>query len=237
MKTDYQGPLREGFVYMKKITQVPECDRPRERIRRLGPRALSDQELIAAIIGRGIPGMDVLAVAGEVAKELAKGRDCLTYEKMESIHGVGHVKAAQISACFELSRRYPEKDPGNIQRVTRPEDVLPLLDGLSLKKQEHFICITLNGAGEVIGNRTITVGLLNHSLVHPREVFADAITDRAASIICVHNHPSGTLEPSSQDLEVTKQLTDAGGILGIRVLDHLIVTKTGFLSMKERGFI
>ena len=122
-------------------------------------------------------------------------------------------------------------------KISRPEDALPLLQGIPGKKQEHFICITLNGAGEVLGNRIITVGLLNHSLVHPREVFADAITDRAASIICVHNHPSGTLEPSPQDLEVTRQLTEAGAILGIRLMDHLIVTKNGHLSMKERGYL
>jgi DNA repair protein RadC len=102
-------------------------------------------------------------------------------------------------------------------------------------KQEHFICITLNGAGEVIGNRTITVGLLNHSLVHPREVFADAITDRAASVICVHNHPSGSLEASTQDIMITRQLASAGEILGIRLLDHVIVTKQGHLSLKEKG--
>jgi DNA repair protein RadC len=222
---------------MKKMIHVPECDRPREKIRRLGPAALSDQELIAAIIGRGVRGSDVFSVAGELAKELRGGREGLTYEKMEAVHGMGPAKAAQMSACFELSRRYPEKDPGHVLRVTRPEDVITLLNGLEFKKQEHFICITLNGAGEVLGNRIITVGLLNHSLVHPREVFADAITDRAASIVCVHNHPSGTLEPSLQDLEVTRQLTEAGGILGIRVIDHLIVTKNGFLSMKEQGLL
>ncbi|HVP94862.1 MAG TPA: DNA repair protein RadC [Methanoregulaceae archaeon] len=221
---------------MKKMMNVPERDRPREKIRRLGPAALSDQELIAAIIGRGVRGTDVFSIAGELAKELRSGREGLTYEKMEAVHGMGPAKAAQLSACFELSRRYPEKDQGSI-RVTRPEDIINLLNGLEFKKQEHFVCITLNGAGEVLGNRIITVGLLNHSLVHPREVFADAITDRAASIICVHNHPSGTLEPSTQDLEVTRQLTEAGGILGIRVLDHVIVTRNGFLSMKERGLL
>jgi len=222
---------------MKKMVQVPEYDRPREKIRRLGPAALSDQELIAAIIGRGVRGTDVFSVAGELARELRSGRENLTYEKMESVHGMGPAKAAQISACFELSRRYPDKDPGKVLRVSRPEDVIAMLNGLEFKKQEHFVCITLNGAGEVLGNRIITVGLLNHSLVHPREVFADAITDRAASVICAHNHPSGTLEPSRQDLEITKQLTEAGAILGIRVLDHLIVTKNGFLSMKEKGFL
>lgn len=222
---------------MKKMKQLPEHDRPRERIRRLGPAALSDRELIAAIIGRGITGRDVLVIAGDVEKELVSGSKNLTYEKLEKIQGIGPTKAAQISACFELSRRYPVKTEETLHKINRPEDVLPLLNGISNKKQEHFICLTMNGAGEVIGNRTITVGLLNHSLVHPREVFADAITDRAASVICVHNHPSGTLEPSPQDLEVTKQLAEAGAILGIRLLDHLIVTKDGFLSMKERGYM
>ena len=122
-------------------------------------------------------------------------------------------------------------------KISTPADILPLVSFLSGKKQEHFICITLNGANEVIETRTITMGLLNHSLVHPREVFADAITDRAASIICVHNHPSGTLDPSSQDIAITRQLADAGTLVGIRLLDHLIITDSGWLSMKEQGLI
>jgi DNA repair protein RadC len=105
------------------------------------------------------------------------------------------------------------------------------------KRQEHFVCITLNGAGEVLDARIITVGLLNHSLVHPREVFADAITDRAASVICVHNHPSGSLEPSPQDIAITTQLKEAGLLLGIQLIDHIIVTKSGYLSLKERGLL
>jgi DNA repair protein RadC len=121
--------------------------------------------------------------------------------------------------------------------VTRPEDILPLVPTLATKAQEHFICITLNGAGEVLGNRIITVGLLNHSLVHPREVFADAITDRAASVICVHNHPSGSLEPSSQDIAITRQLKEAGALVGIPLIDHIIVSRTGHLSLRERGLL
>ena len=221
---------------MKKMIHVPECDRPREKIRRLGPGALSDKELIAAIIGRGVRGADVFSVAGELAKECDQGGKGLPMKKWKPSTGWGRKSSPDV-CLFRLSRRYPEKDPGQIIRVTRPEDVIILLNGLEFKKQEHFICITLNGAGEVLGNRIVTVGLLNHSLVHPREVFADAITDRAASIICVHNHPSGTLEPSTQDIEVTRQLIEAGGILGIRVLDHMIVTRNGFLSMKERGLL
>ena len=130
----------------------------------------------------------------------------------------------------------PDNKNGSL-KVTEPGHVLPLVEEIRGKKQEYFVCVTLNGAGEVLATRTVTVGLLNHSLVHPREVFADAITDRAASIICVHNHPSGSLEPSSQDIMITKQLIDSGTILGIRVLDHVIVTRQGYLSMRERGLI
>jgi DNA repair protein RadC len=152
--------------------------------------------------------------------------------------GIGPSKAAQIMACFELGRRYCAPAGGSI-KVTKPQDILPLplIAEMRDKRQEHFICITLNGAGEVLDSRTITVGLLNHSLVHPREVFADAITDRAASVICVHNHPSGSLEPSPQDIAITTQLMEAGLLLGIQLIDHIIVTKAGYLSMKERGLL
>lgn len=122
-------------------------------------------------------------------------------------------------------------------KILKPEDIIPVVTWLRDRKQEHFVCITLNGAGEVLNSRTITVGLLNHSLVHPREVYADAITDRAASIICVHNHPSGSLDPSSQDIAITRQIQEAGTLLGIQLLDHIIITKKGFLSMKERGLV
>jgi DNA repair protein RadC len=126
---------------------------------------------------------------------------------------------------------------GENVKITKPEDILPLIAEYRQKRQEHFICLTLNGAGEVLGNRVITVGLLNHSLVHPREVFAEAITDRAASIICVHNHPSGSLEPSSQDIAITNQLREAGSLIGIQLIDHIIVTKNGHTSMREKGLL
>ena len=150
------------------------------------------------------------------------------------MEGVGSAKAGQIVAGFELSRRCLIKEEN---KITSSTDVLPLVSDIINKKQEYFVCISLNGAGEVVGNRIITVGLVNHSLVHPREVFADVITDRAASVILVHNHPSGTLEPSKQDILMTKQLVEAGAILGIKVLDHLIVSKKGHLSMKEKGLL
>ena len=152
-----------------------------------------------------------------------------------AIKGIGPSKASQILACYEIGRRMYKSD--TIARVTKPEDILPLMTEIRQKRQEHFVCLTLNGAGEVLGNRIITVGLLNHSLVHPREVFAEAITDRAASIICVHNHPSGSLEPSSQDIAITNQLREAGSLIGIQLIDHIIVTKNGHTSMREKGLL
>lgn len=134
-----------------------------------------------------------------------------------------------------------KKSPGvfetNDLKITRPEDILPLLAPIRDHKQEHFISISLNGAGEIITSRIITIGLLNHSLVHPRETFRGAILDNASSIIIAHNHPSGSLEPSVQDIAITIQLKEAGNIIGISVIDHIIVTKDSHVSMKERGLI
>jgi DNA repair protein RadC len=221
---------------MKKMKEVPVRDRPREKIACRGVSVLSDNELIEAIIGRGTKNKDVREISREIGGLIQQHRDNLRYKDLEEVDGIGPTKASQIIACFELGRRY-YKPAGPDIRVTRPEDILPLVAHLKQKRQEHFICVTLNGAGEILGNRTITVGLLNHSLVHPREVFADAITDRAASIICIHNHPSGTLEPSSQDIAITNQLKDAGLLIGIQLIDHIIVSKNGHVSMREQGFL
>jgi DNA repair protein RadC len=221
---------------MKKMKDVPVRDRPREKIATKGVSVLFDNELIEAIIGRGTRNKDVREISNEIVKLLKHHSHNIRYEDIQEIDGIGPTKASQILACLELGRRY-FKTTGTIVKVTSPEDVLPLVAYLKEKRQEYFICLTLNGAGEIISNRVITVGLLNHSLVHPREVFADAITDRAASIICVHNHPSGSLDPSPQDIAITTQLKEAGSLLGIQLIDHIIVTKTGYLSMKERGLL
>lgn len=223
---------------MKKMKDVPMLDRPREKIARKGVRSLTDQELIESILGRGTQGKDVREIAKEICGIFKGNQGTIQYDDLIAITGIGPSKAAQLMACFEMGRRYCTPADGSI-RVTKPQDIvtLPLISEMRNKRQEHFICITLSGAGELLDSRTITVGLLNHSLVHPREVFADAITDRAASVICVHNHPSGSLEPSPQDIAVTTQLREAGLLLGIQLIDHIIVTKTGFMSMKERGLL
>lgn len=223
---------------MKKIREMPSFDRPREKLAKKGPLALSDVELISIIIGKGIASRDVFQIATDISKRIKSDFTQLNhldfYKDLRKIDGVGSAKASQIVAGFELARRYLIKEE---TKVASPPDVLPLVSDIVNKKQEYFVCISLNGAGEVVGNRVVTVGLLNHSLVHPREVFADVITDRAASVILVHNHPSGSLEPSKEDMAITRQLVEAGSILGIKVLDHLIVSKKGHLSMKEKGLL
>jgi len=221
---------------MKKMKDVPERDRPREKIAKKGIASLSDSELVEAVIGKGVRNKDVREIARDITALVRQDPRAVTYDTLREIEGMGPTKAAQIMACFELGRRH-YGELNDKKRVARPEDVLQLVDEYRGKQQEYFICISLNGAGEVLAKRVVSIGLLNHSLVHPREVFADVITDRAASIICVHNHPSGSLEPSSQDIAVTRQVQEAGNLLGIQLLDHIIITKTGFSSMKERGLL
>jgi len=222
---------------MKRMSEIDELDRPREKIAARGPAALTDRELIAAILGRGTKGRDVSVISGEVAALFSEGAKEVTYQNLARIRGMGPAGASQIVAALEISRRYLAGREEPRVKVTAPADVLPLVREFVGKKQEHFVCITLNGANEVIATRIITVGLLNHSLVHPREVYSDAIADRAAAIICVHNHPSGTLEPSREDQNVTRQLVQAGDILGIRLLDHLVVAEGGYVSLRERGMM
>jgi DNA repair protein RadC len=222
---------------MKRMRDTPDRDRPREKLATRGPQALTDAELIALLLGRGTKRRDVREVASDVERYLESARGSPSYDALLDIDGIGSAKACEIMACFELGRRYLGDDGVSAHRITCPADVLPLVAEWRDKKQEYFFCITLNGAGEVIERRTVTVGILNQSLVHPREVFAEAITDRAASVILVHNHPSGTLDPSTQDISITRQLVEAGSILGIRVLDHVIVTKKGYVSLKELGHL
>jgi len=219
------------------MAEIPERDRPREKLIRKGAQALRTRELIAVVIGRGTRGRDVLAVASDVEAVFDRRGHEVTIDDLVAVPGIGAAKACQLLAGFELSRRFDDRNEG--LRIGSPEEVLRLPDVESIRhrQQEHFIAITLNGAGEVIRARTLTIGLLNASQIHPREAFADAITDRAAAVVFVHNHPSGSLEPSEPDLAITRQLVEAGELLGIRVLDHLIVSKRGHRSLKQVGVL
>jgi len=219
---------------MKRIKDIPEFSRPREKLKEKGVQALSDTELIAIILGSGIKGQDVRAIASKIAKLIVDNKGKLSLELLLTIEGIGIAKASQILAGFELARRYIVKESIKIKEA---KDVLPLLNDIADKKQEYFVCISLNGTNEVIEKRIVTVGLLDKTQVHPREVFADVITDRAAAVIFAHNHPSGELKPSNSDLKIHEQLTEAGKILGINVLDQVIISKKGYYSFQEEGLI
>jgi len=219
---------------MKNIKDLPAHNRPREKLKERGASALTDEELVAAILGRGVEGQDLGTISRSVAKLIRKHRENLTVEHLTAVRGMGLAKAAQILSAFELARRYLIKDT---VKVTGAQDVMPLLVDIADKKQEHFVCISLNGAHEVIEKRIVTIGLVDRSPVHPREVYADVISDRAAAVIFAHNHPSGDLKPSNSDLKIHEQLTEAGKILGLRILDHIIVTKKGYFSFQEAGLI
>ena len=219
---------------MGKIKDIHRFDKPREKLAAKGPEALSDQELLAVLLGSGIRGKDVFNVSRNLLRKLDNGKEKTDINTLTSIEGIGFAKACQILASFEFARRRIVKESTVIQKA---DDILPFISYIAGKKQEYFICVSLNGANEVIGNRVVTVGLLNTNQVHPREVFVNAIADRAASVILAHNHPSGVLEPSPDDIAATRQLVKAGEILGIEVLDHIIITKKGYLSLKDKGFI
>lgn len=219
---------------MKTIKEMPEYDRPREKLRAKGAAGLSDEELVQVILGRGVEGHDVRSMSKEIAGIIQKKKTGLTETDLTAIPGMGPAKAYQLLAAFELTRRHLIKDT---IKITKAEDVLPLLTDIANKQQEYFVCISLNGANEVIEKRVVTIGLLNHSQVHPREVFADVIADRAASVIFAHNHPSGELNPSDADLKIHEQLIQAAKILGIRVLDQIIVTRKGHCSFQENGLL
>jgi len=219
---------------MKTIKDLPEHSRPREKLREKGAAALSDEELVAAILGMGTAGVDVRTIARQVASLIREHRADLTLDHLLSVPGVGLAKAAQILSAFELARRYLIRET---VRIVTASDVLPLLTDIASKQQEYFVCISLNGANEVIEKRIVTIGLLDHSPIHPREVYADVIADRAAAVIFAHNHPSGDVQPSDADLRTHEQLTEAGKLLGLRVVDHVIVARKGYFSFQEAGLM
>ena len=205
---------------------------PREKLQQFGAAHLSDVELLRIIIGSG----NQKASAGQIAKRLLKllkeRGDAITYQEVLSIQGMGPAKTCEIVALFELGRRY--LIPAERPVINDPKTAFEQLGYLGSRKQECFAMLTLDGANRLIDSSIVFVGTLNQSLVHPREIFAKAIEDRAASIILAHNHPSGNLEPSTEDEAVTDKLRRAGELLGIEVLAHLIIAKGGFCSLMER---
>jgi DNA repair protein RadC len=163
---------------VKTIKDMPEHNRPREKLREKGPQALADEELVAAILGMGTAGVDVRTIARQVAGLIREHKDNLNLDHLLDVPGMGIAKAAQILSAFELGRRHLLKET---VKIASAKDILPLVADIGVKQQEYFVCISLNGANEVIEKRVVTIGLLDKSPVHPREVFADVIADRSAA--------------------------------------------------------
>ena len=221
------------------IHDLPISERPRERLQKLGIGALSAQEILALILGRGIAGESVMVTAQRLISQFGnlKGIAGASVEELSQVKGIGVAKASQIKAAFELANRlegYPEI--GKKPLVKTPEDIVALVRGrLKDKKKEHFLALLLDTRNQLIKVSEISVGSLETSVVHPREVFKEAISASAASVIFVHNHPSGDPGASEDDIKLTKRLAEAGEIVGIDVLDHIIIGDKKYLSLKREG--
>ena len=221
------------------LHDLPLGERPRERLLKLGSEALSAQEILAVMLGRGTKGESVMMTSQKLLSRFGslKGVTHASVEELTQTTGIGLAKAAQIKAALELSRRLE----GNLSAKPRPilrspEDVVAeVRSQLKGKKKEHFLVVCLDTRNRSIDRKLVSMGSLDTSIVHPREVFKEAISCCAASVILAHNHPSGDPEPSKEDIELTKRLAKAGEIVGIDVLDHIIVCDEGFMSLKARN--
>jgi DNA repair protein RadC len=222
------------------IHDLPAEERPRERLKKFGSQALSSPELLALVIGRGIAGKSALVIAHELLRRFksVKRISEATVEELSGIDGIGLAKAAQLRACFELGRRQDLEDEPSRYELTNPQSVVKAVRAsIQDKAKEHFKLVLLNVRNTILDISTISIGTVNASLVHPREVFKKAIAHGASSVVLAHNHPLGNPEPSEDDVRLTQRLVEAGRLLGIEVLDHIVVTTKDFVSFKERGLL
>ncbi|MFT4412794.1 RadC family protein [Fredinandcohnia humi] len=222
------------------IRDYPEEERPRERLLKDGPESLSNQELLAILLRTGSKDESVIQVSNRLLHQF-EGLRLLkdaSVEEITAIKGIGHAKAVQIMASIELGRRIGKLQYEDRYVIRSPEDGAKyVMEDMRFLSQEHFVCLYLNTKNQVIHRQTIFIGSLNASIVHPREVFKEAFRRSAASVICIHNHPSGDPTPSREDIEVTKRLVESGKIIGIELLDHLIIGEHKYVSLKEKGYV
>jgi DNA repair protein RadC len=220
------------------IRDLPRIERPREKLLKYGPERLSDVELVAIILRTGKKGEGVLGVAKKLLKIAAPDKlPGLGCNDLRKISGIGIAKACELLASIELGKRLFQNKKITIAQLLSPQDVFDHLKDIRESKKEHFVVFFLDSRNQEIHREIISVGTINASLVHPREVFEPAVKHLAVQVILCHNHPSGDLTASEEDLTVNKRLTEAGKLLGIEVLDHIIVTKDSFSSFKENGFL
>ncbi len=208
---------------MLKIKDIPKIERPREKLEKYGPGKLSDAELLAILLRTGTKELNVLKLSQKILQKFEKEKIVdLKIDELKAIHGLGSAKACEIIACFELGKRMLKDKKSAI--LLSPKDVWERMEDIRGSKKEHFVVFYLDSRNQEIKREIISIGTLNESLVHPREVFESAIKNNASSIIIAHNHPSGDLEPSQADIEITKKLIHAGKILDIKINDHVIVS-------------
>lgn len=211
--------------------------RPREKLLRFGPSGLNQSELLAVLLGTGTKGRSVVRIAEDlVSAHGGPGLLALSLQDWSKERGVGRVKAAQMLAAFELGRRLLAP-PGEEPRVSSPAEAYTLVRDLRKARKEHLIALYLDAQNRLICRETVSIGSLNTTRTHPREVLQPAIANSALAFILVHNHPSGSLDPSRDDVEFTRTMARAGDLMGISLYDHLIVSRRGFVSLKERGLI
>lgn len=223
------------------MRDLPAAERPRERLLRYGADKLSGEELLAVLIGRGTRGVPVRELAhGLLVRfgSVAAIADA-TVEELKQVSGIGTAKACQIKAAFELARRFQENcAPDNREAITSPEAVVRLIKPrLIEKKKECFFTVLLDIRNRHIRTEQVSVGSLDATIAHPREVFDPALHDHAPSIIVVHNHPSGDPTPSAEDISLTRRLVEAGKVLGIKLLDHIVIAGEKFYSFRDQGLL
>lgn len=226
--------------YRFTIKELPPDLRPRERLLKEGPEALSDVELLAIMLRTGTARNSAVDLATSILKQFGNLRSLLdvSVEELSTIKGIGPAKAAQIRAALELGRRVAVATVWERPAVRSPADAAALLmEQMRYLDREHFIALLLNTKNQVIARETISVGTLNSSLVHPRELFKVAVRRSAAGVILAHNHPSGDPTPSKEDIEITRRMVKAGNIIGIEVLDHLVIGDNKFVSLKAEGLL
>ncbi len=221
-----------------KIKDLPKIERPREKLIAKGAENLKDSELLAILLRTGKTGKNVIEIASQILTKHSKKRLLqMTYEDLLKISGIDSAKATTLLAAFELSKRAMEVNDTNLPTIVTPKDIVAQLTELRNNKKEHFIALYLNARNQLVHKETISMGTLNANLVHPREVFEPALKHSAANIMVAHNHPSGDPKPSEDDLEITKRLVEAGKMMGIEVVDHIIITKNSYLSFREQHLI